>query len=163
MTPVIDGTAVRRDDDEMLAVASPVLGPLEIAPADVRTFPHGLLGFPECRRFALLAIDGRGGMYWLQSIEHPALAFLLVDPFRLVDDYVVEISDLDRHELAADDPAEVLVLAILTLPERPGAPCTANLQGPVAVNLRTGVGRQLVLADARNGVRTPVDLARLAG
>ena len=49
-------------------------------------FPTGLLGFPECRRFALLR-GGGDGLFWLQSMEYSTLAFLLVDPFTVESDY----------------------------------------------------------------------------
>jgi flagellar assembly factor FliW len=148
------------EQDATIEIESHVLGPLRIPPGDVRTFPKGLLGFPECRRFALLAVAGRPGMYWLQSVEHGALAFLLVDPFLVVDGYLVDLSDIDRHDLGVTNPSEVVVLTIVTLPRQEGEGCNANLQGPVAINLRTGLGKQIVVADSRFGVRTPVNLTR---
>lgn len=161
MTPST-GPAAVQEQDLTIDVDSHVLGPLRIAPADVRSFPHGLLGFPECRRFALLAVAERPGLYWLQSVEHGGLVFLLVDPFVVVDGYLVDLSDIDRHDLAAAGPSDVMVLAIVTLPRAGGESCTANLQGPVAINLRAGIGKQLVLPESRFGVRTPVNLTRCA-
>lgn len=99
-------------------------------------------------------------MYWLQSTDNATLAFLLVDPFVVRDGYAVELSDMDRHDLGVHDPADILILAVVTLAPAPGEPCTANLQGPIAVNIRSGVGKQIVIADPPFGVRTPIDLAR---
>lgn len=139
-----------------IVVASDVLGETT-APADsVLTFPAGLFGFPECRRFTLLPA-GREGLYWLQSLEHSALAFLLVDPFPFFPGYSVELDGSDRRELCARGASDVAVLAIVTLPQEREARPTANLQGPVALNLRMGLGRQLAVADAEWGVRCAFD------
>lgn len=146
--------------DSPIVVQSHALGVLHVEPSDIRTFPNGMVGFPECHRFALLAVAGRTSLFWLQSLDHPALAFLLVDPFLVSEGYAVELNDIDRHDLAVENPADVVVLVVVTLSHKVGEPCTANFQGPIAVNLRSGLGRQLVLTDAPLGVRTPVDLSR---
>lgn len=135
-----------------IVVASEVLGPLSVPADSVLTFPTGLFGFPECRRFALVPA-GREGLFWLQSLEHSTLAFLLADPFQFFAGYAVELSASDHAELCTDGTDDVAVLAIVTLPQSRGAQPTANLQGPVALNLRAGVGRQLAIADGEWGVR----------
>lgn len=40
---------------------------------------------------------------------------------------------------------------------RPGAPCVANLQGPIALDLRTRRGRQVVVPDSPFGTRCEMD------
>lgn len=135
-----------------LVVASEVLGELTVPADSVLTFPTGLFGFPECRRFALVPA-GRDGLYWLQSIEHSTLAFLLADPFQFFRGYAVELTAGDRVELAAQSASDVAVFVIVTLPQSRGAQPTANLQGPVALNLRAGLGRQLAIANGEWGVR----------
>ena len=62
-------------------IASDILGPLEATEDGLLTFPRGVLGFPECRQFLLLA-SAHDGIYWLQSTEFSALTFVLADPFQ---------------------------------------------------------------------------------
>lgn len=138
-------------------VASELLGALRVAPDAILDFAAGLLGFPECRRFALVPA-GREGLFWLQSLDYSALTFLLADPFPYVAGYDVELGALDRLELQARDAADVAVLCIVTLPRTRHEPPTMNLQGPLAVNLRARAGRQLVLGDTQWGVRAPLPL-----
>ena len=138
-------------------VASELLGELAVPAESIFTFPVGLFGFPECRRFALVP-TGRAGMFWLQSLEHRALAFLLVDPFPHFAGYTVELGAGDRVELAVRDAADVAVLSIVTLPHRRDEPPTANLQGPIALDVRGRLGRQLALGENGWGVRRPLDL-----
>ncbi len=142
---------------EFVSVHSDLLGPISVGTDQMITFERGLLGFPECRQF-VLAPAMRDGMYWLQSMEHGSLTFLVVDPFMFFDDYTVDLPDTEVRELAARHADEVAVLAIVTLPNDGATPCTANLQGPLALHLGRGVGRQIVLGDPEIPVRRAIDL-----
>lgn len=137
-------------------VESTVLGSLRVPEDQVYAFEHGILGLPEARTFALLPAE-RDGFFWLQSLESEALTFLLIDPFRFVEDYSVELSPQEVGELTPSEPADILVLSILTLPKTPEDPATANLQGPLALNVREGKGKQVVL-QTPYGLRVPVEL-----
>ncbi len=60
--------------------------------------------------------------------------------------------------LEPTDGAELAVLAIVTLPRDHDHAPSLNLQGPLVLNMKQGLGRQLVLQDSRWGVRWTVDL-----
>jgi len=139
-------------------VASDVLGPIPVQPADELSFPQGLFGFPACTRWVLVASE-RPGFLWLQSMDASALALLLADPFELFPGYGVDLSEADLRELRAASPRDVLVLAIVTLPRGAAEPMTVNLQGPVAIDLRTRRGRQVVVQDPAAGARCPIPAA----
>lgn len=140
-----------------MIVPSDVLGPLTVAEEELLRFPGGLLGLPDRRAFVLLQAD-REGVYWLQSAEDSALAFVLVDPFLFVKGYAVDVSPAILAELGAEEPGEVAILTLVTLPgSRDGQP-TTNLQGPLALNLASGLGKQLVIQDSEFGMRAPVAL-----
>jgi flagellar assembly factor FliW len=142
-------------------VNSDMLGPLDVADDEVIEFAAGLFGFPECRAFVLVPAE-RDGLFWLQSADHSALVFLLVDPFVFFEGYSVDLTSIDRAELQAFDAADVAVLAIVTLPRSRAQQPTANLQGPLALNLRSRRGKQIALADSEFGLRRPIDLSRAA-
>jgi len=138
-------------------VRSALLGTLQVPEAQIFGFDHGVLGFPKARRFALVPVR-TDGLFWLQSTDFEALTFLLADPFGLVEGYAVELGGHELGDLAPNEPADLLVLSILTLPPAPDEPATANLQGPLAFNLSERRGRQIVLQDSPWGVRWPVAL-----
>jgi flagellar assembly factor FliW len=148
--------------DPVMIVHSDLLGPLTVSPEELISFPNGLFGFPECQSFALVPA-ARDGMFWLQSTDHGTLAFLLADPFLFFDGYVVDLAAADRSELEAEDAGEIAILAIVTLPHTREEPPTANLQGPLAFNLRARRAKQLAISDSEFGVRCPLDLSRAAG
>jgi flagellar assembly factor FliW len=145
------------DTFRLMHIRSELLGDLQVAEDELVEFHEGIFGFPECRRFVLLQ-GSKEGTFWLQSVEHSALAFLLVDPFLFVPGYVVDLSSGDLAELQAAPGEHVAILSIVTLPRSRTEQPTANLQGPIAMNLRARVGRQIVIPDSPWGVRQPVAL-----
>jgi flagellar assembly factor FliW len=153
---VVQGSA-----PEYVAVASSLFGEIKVRAQDVLEFPSGLLGFPECRNFALIAGQSHG-TYWLQSIEHPVLVFLLVDPFLAFHGYTVDLVPQDLSALKISSPDDVAILAIVTLSRSPDESSTANLQGPLAINLKTRTGKQVTIDQPGFGIRVPVDLKKLA-
>jgi len=146
---------------EELTVHSDLLGDMRLRSTDVFMFSQGILGFPECRRFALL----RGihdGLYWLQSMEYSALAFLLVDPFTVVDNYAADVPPSQLADLGAGSATDIAILAMVTLPTAGGGDTpTVNLRGPLAINFRTRRAKQIVSHEGDYSVRCPVDLTRL--
>jgi flagellar assembly factor FliW len=144
-----------------VTVRSDLLGELQVRSNDALHFNNGMLGFPECRRFALVRAE-RDGLFWLQSMEYSTLAFLLVDPFAVVREYSIDVAPSQLAELGAYRPADIGLLSVVTLPAGPGEQPTANLQGPIAINFATRMAKQLVLSETDFGVRVPIDLKQLA-
>ena len=147
-------------DDAEIVVRSDLLGDLRVRSTDVLNFPTGMLGFPECRRFALLR-GGRDGLFWLQSMEYSALVFLLVDPFAIEENYSFDVQPTQIAELGASESSDIGLLAVVTLPANQGQLPTVNLQGPLVINFKTRCAKQVVSGDDHHAVRRPLDLARL--
>jgi flagellar assembly factor FliW len=147
-------------EPEVLTVRSDLLGDLRIRSSEVLYFPAGILGFPECRRFALVRAE-RESLFWLQSMEYSTLIFLLVDPFAVVSDYTIDVAPSQLADLGAYRPADIGLLSVVTLPSHSGEQPTANLQGPIAINFNTRTAKQLIMSETDFGVRCPIDLKQL--
>ncbi len=146
-------------------------GRLEFAEESLVTLPEGLLGFPDDRRFLVLPFryeSGAGGpgpssLCWLQSADDPQLAFLAVEPHLFFPDYEVDLPEEDASALELRDARQASVLALLTVSrgatrgsERfplPPMAVTANLAGPIVINVRSRQGRQVLLAEGRYGTK----------
>jgi flagellar assembly factor FliW len=142
-------------------IESEKLGQLEVDETTVLTFPQGLLGFDDARRFALVDAHESGVYFWLQSIDDPKLAFLTAVPWPFFADYEFELADADRDALGLRDDsggADTMVLCLLTI-DRSGGAVTANLLGPLVINSQTRVGRQIVLSDPELTTRAPLGAA----
>ncbi len=141
-------------------VRSDLFGTLDITDDEIIEFRDGLLGFPQCRSWALLR-GSKSGTAWLQSADHSTLVFLLVDPFVFFDGYSAELSEGELHRIRAKDAGEIAVFAIVTLPTAGEEVCTANLQGPLVMNLVARSGIQVVFGEGPFGIRAPIPLDSL--
>lgn len=141
-------------------VESHVLGNLTVAEEECFTFPHGLPGFPACKRFALIQAE-RPAFFWLQSVDCGSLTFLLVDPFQVVDDFYVDLPEGELTSLKAEESSQMGVLAIVTLPRSPDDDPTVNLQGLIVLNFRERLARQIILQDSPYGLHWRLDPRRV--
>jgi flagellar assembly factor FliW len=125
-------------------------GTVEVDDARIVNFPSGLLGFSSYRQFVLLQPDDDGVFYWLQSVEAPDLAFVVTDPALWIDDYKANIRREQMSELGLEqvDDAQVMVIV-----NKRDDVLTANIQGPLVINVSNCNAMQLVLAEKRWSTR----------
>lgn len=130
-----------------MRIESKGFGPIEISERQVITFPVGIFGFEKLHEYALLDAVQQG-FYWLQSIAEPEIAFIMLNPYDLRHDYVLEVPDEDLQSVEYENDEDILVFAIVTIPEDESK-ISANLQGPIIINRATQLGRQSISLDPR--------------
>jgi flagellar assembly factor FliW len=108
--------------------------------------PLGLLGFERIKKYVLLSKPDEAPFLWLQMLDDPNLAFLVVSPLVVVPNYQPDISAEDAHFLGLAKAEDALVFNIVTL--RSEGKATVNLKGPIVLNRNTLVGKQVVPANA---------------
>jgi len=125
---------------------------VEIDDRRIMEFPKGMVGFPNCQRFALIQTNDEGVFFWLQSLDRPELAFVVCDPRTFVPDYRVPVKLEELELIGLESPEDAQVLVIVN---KVDDVLTGNLQGPLVVNAQNLVGKQLVLSDKRYTTRHP--------
>lgn len=126
-------------------------GRLSVAEEARVYFPEGLLGFGSYREYVLLPATTEGGpLYWLQSCQAPELAFAVCRAEAIVPGYRVK---LPPEELAAVESAEPGEVGVFLIVHRDRGDLVANLRGPVIINPRKRLGKQVVINDARVPLR----------
>lgn len=138
-----------------MLVESPRLGRVEVDEKQIVTFPEGLLGFREFKRYFFRESSAGGALLWMQSVEMPALAFIVTDPRIIKPDYQVKATPAQLEPLRITDPSQAEVWVILTIPEDTRK-TTANLQGPIIVNRQAGLAAQVVLNEENVTTKYPV-------
>jgi flagellar assembly factor FliW len=152
MTPAM---AVAASAHSTGCVVTNLFGQIDVREEELLDFREGLLGFSRCKRWLL--IEGKKpGTAWLQSADHGSLAFMLIDPFLTFDGYTTHLGPTEIAQLDAEDPAQIAVFAIVTLPSADAPETTANLRGPVVINVKARLGAQVVASEGTWGVRQPV-------
>jgi flagellar assembly factor FliW len=124
-------------------------GSIEVRSDQIIYLEPGLLGFSQHHRYVLIEHPRENPFLWLQCLDKADLAFVAIDPRCLLSDYQPGSLPQATRELEVKNPEDLKILAILTIP--PGKPqeMTANLMGPVVINLKTRQGRQLIVEDAQ--------------
>lgn len=123
-------------------------GVCEVPNESVLTFPGGILGFPDCHRYVILDHDTDAPFKWLQSIDEPGLAFVILDPASFHPEYNVQVPNEALLEVHGNDDDELIVSVLLTIPSNDPTGITANLRGPLLMNPRTKFCKQLILSDS---------------
>ena len=132
-----------------VTVESSRFGTLEIEAGAIIEFPAGLIGLGG-RRWAVVSKDPNGPFSWLNSLDDPALALPVTNPWGFFSDYEVDLSDSDSERFADDDVAVwVIVRAGTEL-----ADFSANLRAPIIVS--GGQGFQAINEAAHAPVRAPL-------
>ena len=107
--------------------------------------PHGLVGFPGLTRFRLVA-RGEDPFCVLESDEREGVRFPLLDPVLVRPDYGVDLTPDQLEELGVEEPGDVRVFVIVTVPES-SREMTVNLRAPFVVGREAGVAMQIVVDD----------------
>ena len=118
-------------------------------------FPVFLIGFPELKSFQLLEPGDAYPLKFLQPVDREDIHFVCVDVAAISMDYQVPLSDEDAKALAIESLTDALVLALVVIPADPRQ-MTANLAGPILINLKTMQGRQIVLNTETFPLKFPV-------
>lgn len=128
---------------------TPRFGPIAVDDGDVWTLPGGMIGLPECQRFARLPFDDPTVPFeWLQSLDDPAIAFLLADPAQFFPRYEIALEAAELEDIAREAEVDCQVRCVITVTD-PVSDMTANLLGPIVFNPARRLGKQLVLSDTR--------------
>lgn len=127
----------------------------KLATKAVVNLPLGLLGFEQIKQYHLLARPKEAPFLWLQRLDDHNLGFLVIPPSECGITYQPDLDPDDVKFLNLRDPDDAFVLNIVTL--RGDAPATVNLKGPIIVNRRTLIGKQVVPTNAAEyNVRHPL-------
>ncbi|MBK7292676.1 MAG: flagellar assembly protein FliW [Geothrix sp.] len=119
------------------------------------TFPKGLLGFERLTAFTLFEPKDGYPLKFLQSNENAEVSFICIDPVTVKRDYQVPLTPEEAEALALEAPEDALILTLVVVPEDPRH-MTTNLAGPLIINIRTRVGRQIILSSETYPLRCPI-------
>jgi flagellar assembly factor FliW len=112
------------------------------------TFPDGLVGLPELVKHRLSPVPD-SALFELASNDDPAIGFIAA----AADHVKAGTTDRLREKGLIQDSE--WVLAILAVHGEPPL-ITANLAGPIVVDLGSATARQLVLEDPEFPLQAPV-------
>jgi flagellar assembly factor FliW len=122
----------------------------------VLSLTEPLPGFPRHLDYVLVAADGAGVLFWLQSVAPDGPRFLAVSAAAFFPDYAPALPVSVLTELGLTDRGAAEIFCLITVPAGDVASATANLRAPVVVDRDTHRARQVVLTDGLHPIRRPL-------
>lgn len=129
-----------------------VLHGIEYSDADVIGFEAGVPGFEGLKKFLLTMNPEHEPFVWLYSIDNPNIRFLMVNPLLFRPDYSPNMHKEQITDLQVDHPDDLMLFVIVTLNPNPKL-STVNMAGPILINIKRKIGKQVILDDARYSIR----------
>lgn len=132
-----------------------LFGEIDIPDEKIVTFEQGLMGFENCKKFTIIYDTTKGeetSISWLQSMDHPELAFSMISPFYVMKDYN-PIVESEWLEPLGDMNEDNLVIFVLMNIKSDVTKLTANMKAPIIINSETCKGAQLIVENQDYDIR----------
>ncbi len=123
-----------------------LFGEIKVKEEEVLNFTKPILGFDDCTQYILLEKESIFPTFWLQSVNIPWLAFPVISPFSINEDYSVKLHTHDLDDIRLKDINDVLVMTLMVVPQTMSSIRT-NLRALIIYNPVNKVAKQLVLHD----------------
>ncbi len=124
------------------------LGQLDVPDNKVIQTEKPILGFEHLRRYCLVDIEELRPFLWFQSVDDPAVTFLIVNPRVFFPNYRIEVNSREIAELQVQKVEAVETYVIVTVPDDPKE-MSINLQGPILINTENNRAKQLILVNSK--------------
>ena len=120
---------------------------VEVDPQMLFSFPQGILGFESFTNFKVFHEEDRPTIFWLQSIDDPAVMFPIITPEAINVEYEFELTDEDCALISLKNMDDAAIVVIVYRNDADGGKIAANTKSPVILNMKTRQGMQKVLSD----------------
>ena len=139
-----------------MRIKSRIFGEVEIDDEKIITIPNGIMGFDEFKRYAIAydsESESKNGIMWLQSLDEESLAFPVMDPTHVMENYSPMVEDEWLEPIGKfESDSDLYILTILTVPSDIKK-MTVNLKAPLIINTLTRKGIQLIVNNEDYHVR----------
>ena len=129
---------------------SRIFGKIEIEDDKIITLEKGMIGFPDLNHFALIYDEEKEKKYnsimWLQSMDDPDIAFPVMMPHIVKEDYNPNVSEEMIAPLGKLTPENTYILVTVTVPKNI-EDFSVNLKAPVVINMDNRKGVQMIVED----------------
>lgn len=123
---------------------------------NIFTFPDGVPAFEGYRNFVFFCNTDMQPFFFMKSIGiSPEVSFVCIDPFLICPEYNIRLGHADRKALELKRNEDAFVFSFVTVRDDV-TEITANLQGPVVLNQKKGIGRQIITESGQYDVRFKV-------
>ncbi|MFM9912664.1 MAG: flagellar assembly protein FliW [Methylophilaceae bacterium] len=121
---------------------------VDIDSETIITFPQGIPPFDDCTHYKFFHEQGKGRVFWLQSLDEASLVFSVTDPALLRLAYEVSLTDEEQTLLQFEEGDELLLAVILFRDNgAESSALNAVTTGPIVLNANKRIGLQKMLTE----------------
>lgn len=132
-----------------MKAATRLFGEIEIDESKIITFEEGTIGFPDMKKFTLIfdeEKEDKPSISWLQSMDEPEVAFPVMDPLLVCEEYNPSVEDELLKNLGTIKEDNLYVLVTVTVPQDIKN-LAVNLKAPIVINTDTRKASQIIVED----------------
>jgi flagellar assembly factor FliW len=145
----------RGSEGDHMQIRTREWGVLEVPEERLVHMANGPLGFEDLRRFVLVEEEEIKPFLWMVCVDEPEVGFAVADPqYFHPGPYPLALSEIDEGMLDFAEGDDVSVFVIVTV--SPESEPVANLRGPIVLNARNRLARQVVVYGSTLSVRQPL-------
>lgn len=129
-----------------MVVNTKLFGEVTVSDDKIITFAQGIIGFEDLKKFTILYdidLKNKHSVSWLQSLDEPSLAFPVINPYLIKEDYKPEIDDELIATLGPISELDLTVLVTISVPKDISL-MSCNIKAPIVINSDTKCGGQFI-------------------
>ncbi|QWR78824.1 flagellar assembly protein FliW [Candidatus Magnetomonas plexicatena] len=146
----MDKIEQHNEETNTLRIPTTRFGTIELDSSRVISFPDGILGFPQLKRYVLMDYKDTQ-IKWLQAVDDPDIAFIVTDPAVMMPGFSIVLDPMTKNFLELENPEDLLVLVIIRVEN---GKVIANFLGPLIFNATLMRGVQVVVDKDISGTAT---------
>lgn len=133
---------------------SKLFGVQKIDPDTIITFPNGLPGFEDQKRFKLFHQEDSQIVYWLQSLDDEDLVFSVTSPAHFNLSYNFALTPAEQAILKLASMQDIIMLIMLHKTEDSSNQPTVkgSIKAPIVINSVERLGLQKVLVEVEQSI-----------
>ena len=126
-----------------MKIISRNFGEIDFEEDKIIDFAEGIPGFKDLKKYIIIE-DPESTFCYLQSVEEENICFIIINPFLLCKDYIIDIKDQEIEALGGGNEEKIGVYVIATVV---GAleEATVNLVAPIIIQNEKKKGMQVIL------------------
>jgi flagellar assembly factor FliW len=136
---------------------TPRFGHIEVDGDKIVRFENGMPGFPDCTQFIVMDHDRETPLKWLQCVDRPEVAFLVVEPEQVLSTYTVEVPESVLRVVQWEKGSDVRDVSVFVILNVENGELTANLRAPVVVNIKKRLAFQMILDNLEIPLRMRIE------
>jgi len=128
-------------------------GEIDFEESRVVTFPQGIPGFPEDKRFLFMSENEDEDMFfWLQSLDDGDVAVTLMEVYKVMPDYAPCVDEAELDDIRSDDDTPFVIYNIVVIPDYVRQ-MRVNLRAPIFINMEEGIAKQAICTNDEYPIR----------